>query len=115
MPKVLKYGQKNLNPKCQNFTDRAEEDYCQLCLKKDKKGNSMCKSGDVDELANIVRKGYLDPPSKRYYNFSNNPPALEGQIGVPSAVDEILGKYLRFGNVNGVSNRNGKFFIIPNI
>ena len=100
---VKTYRQKNLIPKCQNFTDPAEENYCQLCLIKDKKGNSVCKSGDVDELANIVRTGYLDPPSKSYYNFSNNPPALDGQIGVPSAVDEILGRYLRFENVNGAS------------
>ena len=63
-----------------------------LCLIKDVNNQSICKSGDVLHLSNIVKTVYLDPPSTKTYNFSNNPPPLNGQIGVPRVVDRILGK-----------------------
>ena len=61
-------------------------------MAKDITNQSLCVSGDTGELAKIIKNVYIDPPSSKRYNFTENPPRLYGQIGVPSAVDRILGK-----------------------
>ena len=62
-------------------------------MSKDENGDSVCESGDVSELANIIQNVFIDKPSNQSYNFDYNPPYVYGQIGVPEVVDRILGKY----------------------
>ena len=57
----------------------------------DGNGNSLCDVGNVDSLARVIKYVYLDAPSKANYTFRVNPPKLDGQIGVPKLVDQILG------------------------
>ena len=78
---------------------------------KDGDGQSICKSGDIIELANVIKHVYLDPPSQHPYNFHNTPPILYGQIGVPPTVDKILGKLLQ----NTFRNTELAFNIVYNV
>ena len=62
-----------------------------LCLFESNRGKSVCEDKDDEMMAKVIRKVYLDPPSVNPYGFRVNPPALNGQIGVPKIIDELLG------------------------
>ena len=76
----------------QQLNDQATQNYKLLCLIQDINNQSVCESGDINDLSNIVKAVYLEPPSTQPYHFTNNPPILNGQIGVPPVVDRILGR-----------------------
>ena len=62
-----------------------------LCTYAGKNSKSVCEEEDDDKVSRIIQQAFLDPPSKKKYNFRKNPPKLVGQIGVPIIVDTILG------------------------
>ena len=73
---------------------RSYKGYKLLCEIRGRNDKSVCEEADDSLLATVIQNVYLDPPSSKPYAFRSNPPNLDGQIGVPSIVDEILGKLL---------------------
>ena len=73
---------------------RSYKGYKLLCEIRGRNNKSVCEEADDSLLATVIQNVYLDPPSSKPYAFRSNPPNLDGQIGVPSIVDEILGKLL---------------------
>ena len=73
---------------------RSYQGYKLLCEIRGRNNKSVCEEADDSRLAKVVKNIYLDPPSSKPYAFRSNPPNLDGQIGVPSIVDRILGKLL---------------------
>ena len=71
---------------------RSTYNYKLLCKIKDKKFKSVCESGDELILSDIVKDVFIDNPSTFKYNFDHNPPNVDGQYGVPTIVDTLLGK-----------------------
>ena len=53
-------------------------------------GNSICETNQCDTLSTVIRTFYLDGPSGN--RSMRAKPDLQGQIGVPQLVDNILGK-----------------------
>ena len=78
---------------------RVMQQYKMLCAIKDDKGKSVCETGEENILSRVINNALVDEPSKGKYNFDYNHPNVQGQLGIPQMVDEILG-----------SKRNG-FFI----
>ena len=70
-----------------------------LCAFVGKNGKSVCKEPDDETLAHIISKVYLDRPSGHPYFFQQNPPKLDGQIGVPPIVDKLLGECITMKNL----------------
>ena len=86
-----------------------------LCLFEGNSGKSVCEDKDDAMMAKVIRKVYLDPPSVKPYGFRVNPPALNGQIGVPKIIDELLGGkqngfYIESGGYDGEDLSNSLFF-----
>ena len=73
---------------------RSYKGYKLLCEIRGRNNKSVCEEADDSLLATVIQNVYLDPPSSKPYAFRSNPPNLDGQIGVPSIVDKILGKLL---------------------
>ena len=73
---------------------RSHQGYKLLCEIRGGNNKSVCEEADDSRLAKVIQNVYLDPPSSKPYAFRSNPPNLDGQIGVPSIVDRILGKLL---------------------
>ena len=78
----------------ENSLTRSYKGYKLLCEIRGRNNKSVCEEADDSRLATVVKNIYLDPPSSKPYAFRSNPPNLDGQIGVPSFVDKILGKVL---------------------
>ena len=78
----------------ENSLTRSYKGYKLLCEIRGRNNKSVCEDSDDSRLATVVKNIYLDPPSSKPYAFHSNPPNLDGQIGVPSIVDKILGKVL---------------------
>ena len=78
----------------ENSLTRSHQGYKLLCEIRGGNNKSVCEEADDSRLAKVIQNVYLDPPSSKPYAFRSNPPNLDGQIGVPSIVDEILGKLL---------------------
>ena len=86
-----------------------------LCSYKGKNGKSICDKHDEKQMGKIVKNVYLDMPSKKSYNFRKQPPELNGQIGVPKIVDDLLGNkkngfYIESGGYDGEQLSNSLFF-----
>ena len=86
-----------------------------LCLFESNSGKSVCENKDDEMMSKVIRKVYLDPPSVNPYSFRVNPPALNGQIGVPKIIDELLGGkqngfYIESGGYDGEALSNSLFF-----
>ena len=86
-----------------------------LCLFKSNKGKSVCEDAEAEVMSTIINKVYLDPPSEKPYGFSVNPPALNGQTGVPKMIDKLLegkqnGFYIESGALDGEYLSNSLFF-----
>ena len=77
----------------QESSHRVIQQHKMLCSTRDKNGIGVCESGDVDMLTNIVKDAFIDERKslREGYNFDHNPPALDGQTGVPRFVDKLLG------------------------
>ena len=71
--------------------------YKSICNSKGRNGSSLCKESDDDRLSEIIKGQFLDNPHNDHYNFTKNPPDLNGQIGVPMIIDTILGDF----NIHG--------------
>ena len=67
--------------------------YKSICNSKGRNGSSLCNESDDDRLSEIIKGQSLDGPNNAYYNFTKNPPDLDGQIGVPMIIDTILGDF----------------------
>ena len=70
--------------------------YKLICQFQGKSGKSVCEERDDEKLSKIIKSTYLDSPSPHPYAFRANPPELNGQVGVPTIVDKILGKISYF-------------------
>ena len=55
-------------------------------------GSSVCDVRDTEKLAEIIKHNLIDHPSQKDYNFSKTETRLDGQIGAPKIVDELLGQ-----------------------
>ena len=89
---------------------RSYKGYKLLCEIRGGNNKSVCEEADDSRLAKVIQNVYLDPPSSKPYAFRSNPPNLDGQIGVPSIVDRILGKLL-LKNFYYFSNRTKHMYI----
>ena len=67
--------------------------YKSICNSRGQNGSSLCKESDDDRLSEIIKGQFLDGPHNDHYNFTKNPPDLDGQIGVPMIIDTILGDF----------------------
>ena len=54
--------------------------------------SSACHVNNTKRLAEVIKHNYIDHPSQKDYNFSKTMPRLDGQIGAPKIVDELLGQ-----------------------
>ena len=76
----------------ENSLTRSYKGYKLLCEFRGGNNKSVCEEAYDSLIATIIQNVYLDPPSSKPYAFRSSPPNLDGQIGVPSIVDKILGK-----------------------
>ena len=67
--------------------------YKSICNSRGRNGSSLCNESDDERLSEIIMGKFLDGPNNGYYNFTKNPPDLDGQIGVPMIIDTILGDF----------------------
>ena len=46
-------------------------------------------------LEDVVKNVFVDwpPQRKKEYHFSQNPPKIDGQFGMPIIIDKLLGNY----------------------
>ena len=56
-------------------------------------GDSSKLLTEEDDLDSAIKTDFMDWPSSQriQYDFSQNPPKITGQIGIPVIVDSILG------------------------
>ena len=78
----------------ENSLTRSYKGYKLLCEIRGGNNKSVCEEANDSLLATVIQNVYLDSPSSKPYAFRSNPPNLDGQIGVPSIVDRVLGKFL---------------------
>ena len=86
-----------------------------LCAFKGKNGKSVCDERDDKFMGKIIKQSYLDRPSEEGYSFTKKPPKLDGQIGVPKIIDDLLGNknngfYIESGGHDGEELSNSLFF-----
>ena len=79
-----------------SIVTKAEKQHVQryqtLCMIENDAGSSVCDVEDTEKLAEIIKHNLIDHPSQKDYNFSKTEPRLDGQIGAPKIVDELLGQ-----------------------
>ena len=73
--------------------DDSEELFRWLCTFHGDNGKSICEEPDNYKLGKIISANFVDHATGLPYSFAKKPPELEGQIGAPHIVDQLLGKY----------------------
>ena len=104
-----------ISSKSNNHKVISSKTYNSLCAFKGKNGVSVCDERDDKLMGKIIKNSYLDRPSKEEYSFRKKPPDLDGQIGVPKIIDDLLGNknngfYIESGGYNGEEWSNSLFF-----
>lgn len=94
---------------------RQDLSYRLLCAFDGRNGKSVCEEPDDEKLAHIISKVYLDRPTGHPYSFQQNPPKVDGQIGVPPIVDKLLGQkrngfFIESGAYTGEYLSNSLYF-----